>query len=555
MGVGIVAALLGLALLVSLGFSVALLIAKSRADAEHLATKADRDALSAHLSHSTQELQVLSRYRHIVDVEAEVRGAREALYREQQSAQQQLSAQHAALQHEIQAARAGIAREQQVAQQDVAARRGAAHTEAAAIIAAANQQANAVAGEALEAKGNLEIYRREARALKNLIDGYGTEYVVPSHSVLDDLAESFGFTEAGQNLKSVRQRIRQMVKDGTAAACNYVEANRRETAIAFVVDAFNGKVDTILSGVKGDNVGTLRQKIQDAFALVNLNGKAFRDARIQNDYLALRLEELRWAAAAQELREREREEQRRIKEQIREEEKARREYERAMKEAAKEEDAIRKAMERVQKDVEKSSEAQRAKYEAQLLELTSKLHQAEAKNQRALSMAQQTKTGHVYIISNVGSFGEDVFKIGLTRRLEPADRIRELGDASVPFEFDVHALILSDDAPSLERALHKHFLSAQLNKVNPRKEFFRAPLSMIRQELERLGIQTSWTMAAAAVEYRESLAIEKAIKDDPASYQAWLNRQLVLDPVVLDDPEQDSGFTLVRPVTAMASHA
>ena len=128
----------------------------------------------------------------------------------------------------------------------------------------------------------------------------------------------------------------------------------------------------------------------------------------------------------------------------------------------------------------------------------------------------------------------------------------------MPFEFDVHALILSDDAPALERALHKHFLSAQLNKVNPRKEFFRAPLSLIRQELEKLGVQTSWTMAAAAIEYRESLAIEKAIKDDQASYQAWLNRQLVLDPVVLDDPEDDSGVapaTPTRSVAAMASHA
>lgn len=84
-------------------------------------------------------------------------------------------------------------------------------------------------------------------------------------------------------------------------------------------------------------------------------------------------------------------------------------------------------------------------------------------------MAQQTRTGHVYVISNIGSFGEHVFKIGMTRRLEPKDRVRELGDASVPFEFDIHAMIFSDDAPTLKRALHRHFLKQQVNKVNPRK--------------------------------------------------------------------------------------
>lgn len=168
-------------------------------------------------------------------------------------------------------------------------------------------------------------------------------------------------------------------------------------------------------------------------------------------------------------------------------------------------------------------------------------------------MAQQTKTGHVYVISNVGSFGEDVFKIGLTRRLEPADRIRELGDASVPFEFDVHAMILSDDAPALERALHRHFLASQVNKVNPRKEFFRVPLSFVREEIEKLGISASWTMTAQAAEYRESLAIEKAIRENPASYQAWVNKQLVIDPVVFDEVEDMSGTPApVRPV-AVAS--
>ena len=282
------------------------------------------------------------------------------------------------------------------------------------------------------------------------------------------------------------------------------------------------------------------------------NGRAFRNARVLRTYVEARVEELRWAVVVHELRERERDEQRRIKEQIREEEKARREYDRAQKEAAKEEDVIRRAMDRARGEIAQATDAQRAKYEAQLQELALRLQVAEEKNQRALSMAQQTKRGHVYIISNVGSFGEDVFKIGLTRRLEPQDRIRELGDASVPFEFDVHAMIVSDDAPALEHSLHRHFLAAQVNKVNPRKEFFRASLTMIREEVEKLGIQVSWTMAAGAAQYRESLAIDRAIRDNPTAYQAWMKRQLVLQRVIEDEADED--LTAAPPAAVVASN-
>jgi hypothetical protein len=101
-------------------------------------------------------------------------------------------------------------------------------------------------------------------------------------------------------------------------------------------------------------------------------------------------------------------------------------------------------MEKAQAQIAQATDDQKAKYEQQLVDLAERLRIAEEKNQRALSMAQQTKRGHVYIISNIGSFGEHVYKIGLTRRLEPQDRIRELGDSSVPFEFDIHAMIFSE---------------------------------------------------------------------------------------------------------------
>lgn len=406
-----------------------------------------------------------------------------------------------------------------------------ATVQAKQIIDEANIRAEGIAGSAYDAMKNAELYEGTVKAMKNIIEGYGDQYIVPGRSLLDDLAEEFGHTQAGEELKKARERSKAMIRTGTAATCDYVEAQRRDTAINFVVDAFNGKVDSVLSRVRHDNAGTLEQEIRDAFTLVNYNGKAFRTARIMEEYLAARLDELKWAAIAQQLRLEEREEQRRIKEQMREEEKARREYERAMREAARDEEALRKAMEKAQLQVERATDEQKAKYELQLQELTQRLKEAEERSKRALSMAQQTKKGHVYIISNVGSFGEGVYKVGLTRRLEPIDRIKELGDSSVPFDFDVHALMLSDDAPALEYQLHKHFLLMQMNKVDHRKEFFRLDLRHIREEVEKLGLTAKWTMTAEAAEYRESLAIEKAISENPAARDAWVKRQLELSPV------------------------
>lgn len=393
--------------------------------------------------------------------------------------------------------------------------------EAKRIITEAEARAKEIAGEAYEIAGKAKDYEKTAVAMKNVIEGYGDRYLKPTYSLLDDLAEDFGYTEAGQQLKLARENSTRMINAGTAAVCDYAQASRKDTAIAFVIDAFNGKVDSILSKVKKDNYGTLEQKIKDAYELVNFNGRAFRNAVITPEYLAARLEELKWGVRAQELKAQAQEEQRRLREQIREEERARREYEKAMKDAAKEEEMLRKAMEKAQKQIESANEANRAEYESKLEELKQKLAEAEERGQRALSMAQQTKHGNVYVISNLGSFGENVYKIGMTRRLDPLDRVRELGDASVPFPFDVHAIIESDDAPSLETSLHKALSLMQVNKVNPRKEFFRVAISDIKAMVEKMGLTTSWTMDAAAAEYRETLAIEDAMKNDPDAKRRW----------------------------------
>lgn len=411
--------------------------------------------------------------------------------------------------------------------------------EANRIVASANLRAEEIAGEALAANRNAANLEKTIQALKNVINGYGDQYLFPSYSLLDEIADEFGYTEAGVELKKSRERTRLMITTRSAAICDYVEAIRSISAINFVTDAFNGKVDTVLASVKHDNFGILAQQIKDAYALVNHLGKPFKDARITPEYLQARLEELHWATVAHELKLKEREEQRLIKEQIREEEKARRDFEKAQRDAVKQEDTIQKAIDKVQQQAAKASAEQRALFELQLLELEAKLQAAQEKNQRALSMAQQTKSGHVYIISNIGSFGEHVYKIGMTRRLEPLDRVRELGDASVPFEFDVHALLFSNDAPALERDLHRHFLGNQINKVNPRKEFFRVDLTQIKSEIERLGIDTKWTLSAQAREYRESLAVEQALANNTLDRAEWVKFQIDNEPTEIELEEQE----------------
>jgi phage-related minor tail protein len=393
-----------------------------------------------------------------------------------------------------------------------------AFAESSRISFEANQRAQELAGDAYEALINKGTLEDAAKAMQNVVDGYGDRYIVPTHSLIDDLAADFGHLAAGESLRIVRDQSRNMVVQGKAATCDYVETSRRATAVRFVVDAFNGKVDGILSRIRHDNHGTLEREIRDAFSIVNLNGEAFRRARILPSYLDSRLEELRWAAVAQELRRKEREEQRQLQEQMREEEKVRREYERAIQEAAREEAAIKKALEQARREVEQASEEEKQKYEKKLVELENRLTESEAKNQRVLSMAQQTRSGNVYIISNIGSFGEDVIKIGMTRRLDPMDRIKELGDASVPFAFDVHAMIRSDDAPGLERMLHQEFDALRINKVNYRKEFFQIPLQRLRDFATQRSLEVTFTMTAEAREYRESRALEKMSPEDKKKY-------------------------------------
>jgi hypothetical protein len=420
------------------------------------------------------------------------------------------------------------------------ARLNQATRDAGRIIANAEKNAKEIAGEAHDALRDKQLLERAVEAMHNIIEGYGDRYIIPTHSLLDDLAVEFGYTSAGESLKSACEQSRRMVEQGEAATCEYVETNRRETAVRFVIDAFNGRVDGILTRVKRGNFGVLEQEIRDSFSLVNLHGKAFRDARILPAYLDARLAELKWAVVVQELARKQLEEQRDLKARLRDEEKAQKEREAQMRQAIKEEEIKRKTLEEKEKELaearhafERAAAEDKAELEQKIADMQraneSLLQDLTAATEKKLTIAQQTKKGKVYIISNVGAFGEGLFKIGQTRRLNAQDRIDELGDASVPFDFDVHAWIESENAPVLEHKLQKRFLARQLNKINSRKEFFRVSLKQIREEVDRLKegeefTVTHWTDTAVATQYRESLDIES----DPQKMEKWLKRQEAL---------------------------
>ncbi len=155
-----------------------------------------------------------------------------------------------------------------------------------------------------------------------------------------------------------------------------------------------------------------------------------------------------------------------------------------------------------------------ADMELKINRMQKEIEQLEAKFERATSQAQITKAGYIYVISNIGSFGKGVVKIGMTRRLEPMDRVNELGDASVPFKFDVHTLTFVDNAPRIEKTLHRKFNDRRVNVENHRKEFFKVTPQEVSEAMEELGIECDWYFDIEAKEYRESLLLREALKQE-----------------------------------------
>jgi hypothetical protein len=316
-------------------------------------------------------------------------------------------------------------------------------------------------------------------------------------------------------LEKLREKQKKMLADKKAAVCSIewtVNGSRREgqkqinQTLKLMLRAFNGESDAGIAKVKYNNFQVMEARIRKAWETIN-SLAAVQQCKVSEVYVNLKLEELILVHEYHEKVQAEKEEQRRIREQMREEEIAQRELEKARLDAEKEEKRYADALIKARAEMEQVAGEKQLKLQGKVEELQRRLEEAHANKERAIARAQMTRSGHVYVISNIGSFGEQVFKIGMTRRLDPMDRVRELGDASVPFQFDVHAVIFSEDAPKLENTLHRVFTNRRVNRVNERREFFRVSIDEIAEAVRQNHGEIEIIREAEAKDYRQSLAL------------------------------------------------
>lgn len=353
----------------------------------------------------------------------------------------------------------------------------------------------------------LDLYTR----LEEFVD-YG-HFELPEY--LYETSERFA-----AEIKQIRQAQKAMIKDKTAfiqygdvviTGEERLDKKIIEGQMKLVMRAFNIEADVLIGKVSPSNFErTLSQLEKIASDLEKL--VASLRCGLNTDYVALKYEECGVQYQYTLKKKEEVEEQRIIREQMREEARAEKEYRTAIEAAQREEEMYQDILARAKNELEQASAEERALAEAKVADLEQRLQEAEAAKERTKSLAEQTRRGYVYIISNIGSFGENVYKIGMTRRLDPMDRVKELGDASVPFSFDVHALIFSDDAPAMETALHRKFSHYRVNAVNLRKEFFHVELSSIREAVIEIGHgDADFKTTIAAEEYFESQRLREQV--------------------------------------------
>lgn len=275
-----------------------------------------------------------------------------------------------------------------------------------------------------------------------------------------------------------------------------------------ILRCFNSECDNILLNLSVKNIDTSRNKLTKSFETLN---KIFETDGItlNSELLSMKLEELNLVYMQEKKKEEEKEIQKAIKEQMVEEQKVLREIEKQKKQLEKDENQFRGEISRLMKYMQNTdNDIEKQLYIDKIKDIENQLKDLEIEKENVIQREQNAKAGFVYIISNIGSFGEDIYKIGMTRRLEPMDRINELSSASVPFSFDVHAMIFSNDAPALETQLHQHFRANSVNKVNYRKEFFKVPIDEIEKYVkENFNELVEFTKIPVAKEYRESIAM------------------------------------------------
>ncbi|MGO2441455.1 GIY-YIG nuclease family protein [Serratia proteamaculans] len=322
-------------------------------------------------------------------------------------------------------------------------------------------------------------------------------------SDLEQKEKSFDYKVSVAVLRGIDQEKKRLASQWE----DYHAARDKATrALQRIVDSgYKFKVKTLLAGTTVNNWQSKYDQLRkerDAYTAIS-EKITFLELEDNADWNEVKQQFLDKVALLEKAQE-EKEYQAEIKRQMREEKQRQDELDRQQQEAEEEENRLAEQQKVLEEALLAAEGAYKEELERQRLELEQKIQEVHQQYERAKSMAQLTRQGHVYIISNIGSFGEDVYKIGMTRRLEPMERVKELSGASVPFDFDVHAMISCDDAPALEKTLHDHLESYRINRINLRKEFFRVDLSKIINEVERHHGQVEYIADPAALQYLQS---------------------------------------------------
>ncbi|MCP9481638.1 DUF4041 domain-containing protein [Shimia sp. CNT1-13L.2] len=322
----------------------------------------------------------------------------------------------------------------------------------------------------------------------------------------------FGDSEQYKDqIKKVRTLQKAMVSAKEATICPAdwtVEGSRAkgQTMInrqsRLTMRAFNNECEAAIANTRWNNVVAMEKRILNSAKAISRENTSLQ-LSINDAYVALKIDELHLTHEYREQLKIEKDERAELARVEREEKKLAAEARAAEKEEMKYQALLEKARREAGSDEVSDSLKQK------IHDLESALEEARATSERARAMAEMTRSGYVYVISNVGSFGEEMVKIGLTRRLDPGDRVRELGDASVPFGFDTHAMIYSEEAPALEAALHKEFSEQRVNMANMRKEFFRVSLDEVEDAVARLAPDADFFKDREAQEWHETLARRK----------------------------------------------
>ncbi len=322
-------------------------------------------------------------------------------------------------------------------------------------------------------------------------------------------------TKLKEELDNIRKQQKAMIREKTAIICHRnwtVDGSKAEgrkmtnRQIQLMARAFNGECDSIIPKVRYNSYDRIVNRMTNTYDAINKLGEPHA-CEIQESYFNLKIDELVVVHQYQVQLQFEKEEQRRINEQNRDEQRAQRELEKARQQAEKEEAQYQNALEKARQEVEQATGRKQEKLHAEIERLNELLLEAQVNKERAISRAQMTRSGYVYIISNIGSFGENVYKIGMTRRLEPTDRVRELGGASVPFPFDIHTMIYSEDAPTLENELHRLLETRSVNRINTRKEFFNVTIEEIERIVKNHNADIDFIRIPHAEQFRQTQAI------------------------------------------------